>query len=155
MARVIVTVVLRACPAAVVVFVLGGGDRWTPGRWRPRVHGQRLRRAAGRRLLFFAFAGYARIATLGEEVRDPARTIPRAIPLALGITLGCTPSSRWCCSRARAAAAWPRARRSAGRGRSGRGLGLAGPASVRARWRTRVAAGTVAGRRADDAGDGP
>lgn len=41
--------------------------------------------AAG--LLFFAFAGYARIATLGEEVRDPARTIPQAIPIALGITL--------------------------------------------------------------------
>ncbi|MEV0715461.1 APC family permease [Asanoa sp. NPDC050611] len=41
--------------------------------------------AAG--LLFFAFAGYARIATLGEEVRDPARTIPRAIPLALSIVL--------------------------------------------------------------------
>lgn len=41
--------------------------------------------AAG--LLFFAFAGYARIATLGEEVKDPSRTIPRAIPLALGITL--------------------------------------------------------------------
>jgi basic amino acid/polyamine antiporter, APA family len=38
-------------------------------------------------LLFFAFAGYARIATLGEEVRDPARTIPRAIPVALGIAL--------------------------------------------------------------------
>lgn len=38
-------------------------------------------------LLFFAFAGYARIATLGEEVRDPARTLVRAIPLALGITL--------------------------------------------------------------------
>jgi APA family basic amino acid/polyamine antiporter len=37
--------------------------------------------------LFFAFAGYARIATLGEEVRDPARTIPRAIPIALGIAL--------------------------------------------------------------------
>jgi hypothetical protein len=32
-----------------------------------------------------AFAGYARIATLGEEVREPARIIPRAIPLALGI----------------------------------------------------------------------
>lgn len=30
-------------------------------------------------LLFFAFAGYARIATLGEEVRDPKRNIPRAI----------------------------------------------------------------------------
>lgn len=41
--------------------------------------------AAG--LLFFAFAGYARIATLGEEVRDPERTIPRAIVLALSIVL--------------------------------------------------------------------
>jgi APA family basic amino acid/polyamine antiporter len=38
-------------------------------------------------LMFFAFAGYARIATMGEEVRDPARTIPRAILLALGITV--------------------------------------------------------------------
>lgn len=37
--------------------------------------------AAG--LMFFAFAGYARIATLGEEVRDPAKTIPRAILAAL------------------------------------------------------------------------
>ncbi len=38
-------------------------------------------------LLFFAFAGYARVATLGEEVRDPARVIPRAIVLALGIAV--------------------------------------------------------------------
>lgn len=37
--------------------------------------------AAG--LMFFAFAGYARIATLGEEVKDPARAIPRAILAAL------------------------------------------------------------------------
>lgn len=36
-------------------------------------------------LLFFAFAGYARIATLGEEVREPERTIPRAIVIALSI----------------------------------------------------------------------
>jgi APA family basic amino acid/polyamine antiporter len=39
--------------------------------------------AAG--LMFFAFAGYARIATLGEEVKDPARTIPRAILSALAV----------------------------------------------------------------------
>ncbi|GGI09005.1 APC family permease [Egicoccus halophilus] len=38
-------------------------------------------------LLFFAFAGYARLATLGEEVRDPTVTIPKAIPLALGIVV--------------------------------------------------------------------
>ena len=41
--------------------------------------------AAG--LLFFAFAGYARIATMGEEVRDPRRTIPRAILIAMFITV--------------------------------------------------------------------
>ncbi|QSB07096.1 APC family permease [Natronoglycomyces albus] len=41
--------------------------------------------AAG--LLFFAFAGYARIATLAEEVRDPQRTLRRAIGISLGITL--------------------------------------------------------------------
>ncbi|MFD4420667.1 APC family permease [Agromyces sp. NPDC058484] len=38
-------------------------------------------------LLFFAFAGYARIATLGEEVRHPARTIPRAIILAFVVVV--------------------------------------------------------------------
>ncbi len=41
--------------------------------------------AAG--LLFFAFAGYARIATMGEEVRDPARTIPRAITIAFVVAV--------------------------------------------------------------------
>ncbi|PUA83061.1 amino acid permease [Nocardioides currus] len=40
--------------------------------------------AAG--LLFFAFAGYARIATLAEEVRRPEQ-ISRAILVALGVTL--------------------------------------------------------------------
>ncbi|WP_442545679.1 APC family permease [Arthrobacter sp. KN11-1C] len=38
-------------------------------------------------LLFFAFAGYARIATMGEEVRDPRRAIPRAIGIALGVAV--------------------------------------------------------------------
>ncbi|GAB3473064.1 APC family permease [Nocardiopsis coralliicola] len=41
--------------------------------------------AAG--MLFFAFAGYARIATLAGEVRDPARTLPRATMIALGAVL--------------------------------------------------------------------
>lgn len=38
-------------------------------------------------LMFFAFAGYARIATLGEEVREPSRTIPRAIGIAFAIVI--------------------------------------------------------------------
>ncbi|MCV7345127.1 transporter [Mycolicibacterium rhodesiae] len=82
--RVIVAVVL-AVLAAVVVIVAGSGrgdvDQLRLG------HGTVLGVLQAAGLLFFAFAGYARIATLGEEVRDPARTIPRAIPLALGLTL--------------------------------------------------------------------
>ncbi len=38
-------------------------------------------------LLFFAFAGFARIATMGEEVKDPQRIIPKAILPALGLAL--------------------------------------------------------------------
>ncbi|HSI68646.1 MAG TPA: APC family permease, partial [Gillisia sp.] len=35
-------------------------------------------------LLFFAFTGYARIATLAEEVKDPEQTIPRAVIITIG-----------------------------------------------------------------------
>ena len=37
-------------------------------------------------LMFVAFTGYGRIATLGEEVQDPARTIPRAIIATLVVS---------------------------------------------------------------------
>ena len=37
-------------------------------------------------LMFVAFAGYGRLATLGEEVRDPARTIPDAVFITVGAT---------------------------------------------------------------------
>ncbi len=42
---------------------------------------------SGAGLVFFAFAGYARIATLAGEVRDPGRVLRRAIMLALGVAL--------------------------------------------------------------------
>jgi APA family basic amino acid/polyamine antiporter len=83
--RAIVALVL-AVLAAVVVVVLGfGGLDASRLAFGDDVSVRGVLQAAG--LLFFAFAGYARIATLGEEVRDPARTIPRAIPIALGIAL--------------------------------------------------------------------
>lgn len=37
-------------------------------------------------LMFVAFTGYGRIATLGEEVKNPRRTIPRAILATLGVS---------------------------------------------------------------------
>lgn len=39
-------------------------------------------------LIFFAFAGYARVATLGDEVRDPKKNIPKAIVISLSAVLG-------------------------------------------------------------------
>jgi len=84
--RVVVGVVLAALAAAVAGMLFGGradlGNLGSPGSG-PGWYG--VLQAGG--LLFFAFAGYARLATLGEEVVDPARTIPRAVPLALGIAL--------------------------------------------------------------------
>ena len=41
----------------------------------------------GAALMFFAFAGYARVATLGSEVKNPKRNIPRAIAISLGAVL--------------------------------------------------------------------
>lgn len=38
-------------------------------------------------LMFVAYTGYGRIATLGEEVREPARTIPRAIIVTLLLSM--------------------------------------------------------------------
>ncbi len=39
-------------------------------------------------LVFIAFAGYARIATMTEEIRDPRRTIPRAVIITIAIVCG-------------------------------------------------------------------
>lgn len=83
--RVLVVLVLGALGTTVAAVWLGGGTD-VARLWplaAPSAGG--VLQAAG--LLFFAFAGYARIATLGEEVVDPRRVIPRAIPLALGVTL--------------------------------------------------------------------
>ena len=87
LARVLVTLTLIALAALVLgILVFGNPDTGNLDGWSGEggpVYG--TLQSAG--LLFFAFAGYARIATMGEEVRDPTVTIPKAIPLALGITV--------------------------------------------------------------------
>jgi APA family basic amino acid/polyamine antiporter len=87
LARALVVVSIAALLVAVCAIAVHGGEGAGEGGFSSFGHGgvYGVLQAAG--LLFFAFAGYARIATLGEEVRDPERTIPRAIPLALGITV--------------------------------------------------------------------
>jgi amino acid transporter len=83
--RLIVTVVLAVLAAVVASVVVAGAVPSERLAIPASASMTGVLQAAG--LLFFAFAGYARIATLGEEVRDPARTIPRAIPMALGVAL--------------------------------------------------------------------
>ena len=83
--RAVVAVVLAVLAAVITACLTSGAaDAARLGHPGDTTAGGVLQ-AAG--LLFFAFAGYARIATLGEEIRDPARTIPRAIGLALAIAL--------------------------------------------------------------------
>ncbi|GAA1592028.1 APC family permease [Kribbella sancticallisti] len=72
--------------ATVVVLLLVSPDTDPITKWTATTSPYGVLQAAG--LLFFAFAGYARIATMGEEVRDPARAIPRAILIALFIAVG-------------------------------------------------------------------
>jgi APA family basic amino acid/polyamine antiporter len=87
LARILVACTLVAL-AVVVVGIVIGGERLSnlsgSGAWSSATAYGVLQSAG---LLFFAFAGYARIATMGEEVRDPARTIPKAIIVALGIAV--------------------------------------------------------------------
>ncbi len=80
--RIIVVIVLAVLAYVVVVTLLAPqlptADAGAPiGPVGP----YQVLQSAG--LLFFAFAGYARIATMGEEVIEPRRTIPRAIVIAL------------------------------------------------------------------------
>jgi APA family basic amino acid/polyamine antiporter len=83
---VIVTVTL----AALAAFVIAGAPTAIAGaaHLRGAVLGAGARELLhATALVFVAFTGYGRIATLGEEVREPARTIPRAIVIALLATL--------------------------------------------------------------------
>jgi APA family basic amino acid/polyamine antiporter len=68
---------------SLLLFVGVGANSFRASNLRPFMpHGWTgvLRSAA---LLFFAYTGYARIATLGEEVKDPRSTIPRAIEITI------------------------------------------------------------------------
>jgi APA family basic amino acid/polyamine antiporter len=85
LAKIIVALVL-ATLALVVTASLGGATGESVESWNLLVGGwYGVLQSAG--LLFFAFAGYARIATMGEEVREPERTIPRAILTSLTVVV--------------------------------------------------------------------
>jgi APA family basic amino acid/polyamine antiporter len=85
--RILVALVLAVLAVVVAASLVGSAaDAGNLSGWANPAGGwYGVLQSAG--LLFFAFAGYARIATMGEEVRDPQRTIPRAITIALAIAV--------------------------------------------------------------------
>jgi basic amino acid/polyamine antiporter, APA family len=83
-----VNAVLVAVVIAVVLLVVGVGLVNLPDAApAPAPPATPVAVVAAAGLLFVAFAGYARIAVLGEEVRDPARTIPLAMAASFAIVL--------------------------------------------------------------------
>lgn len=83
--RLVVALVLVVLAALVAALLISPPGRFVDPSLGEAVAPLGVLQSAG--FLFFAFAGYARIATLGEEVRDPERTIPRAVVVALSIVL--------------------------------------------------------------------
>lgn len=69
---------------SLLYFVLAGARSFEPANLSPFMPAGWNGTLEAAALLFFAYTGYARIATLGEEVRDPERTIPRAVILTIG-----------------------------------------------------------------------
>jgi len=88
-ARINAVIVLITLIALVIFIVLGARQTVMAGMLDANeiltTPVQRILEATA--LMFVAYTGYGRIATLGEEVRDPARTIPRAIIVTLLVSM--------------------------------------------------------------------
>ena len=83
------TLIVGAVLLSLIAFVVFGAPAISanPQNWQPALEGENLKNLLpATALMFVAFTGYGRIATLGEEVTEPRRTIPRAIIATLVTT---------------------------------------------------------------------
>jgi APA family basic amino acid/polyamine antiporter len=79
--------ILVSAKVLILLFFIGFGFFYVTGsNFVPFAPNGSLGVLQGSALIFFAYAGFARITLLAEEVKDPSRTIPRSILLALGIS---------------------------------------------------------------------
>lgn len=72
---------------SLLYFVLGGFSSVQVSNYTPFAPYGFKGIAESAAILFFAFTGYARIATLAEEVREPRKTIPRAIIITIAVAI--------------------------------------------------------------------
>lgn len=86
------TAIVSITLLALTVFVLAGLSSVERSNFAPLFPARGQDGLAGllqaTALMFVAYTGYGRIATLGEEVREPRRTIPRAIIVTLLVSMG-------------------------------------------------------------------
>ena len=87
LARCVVTAVLALTLVFVVIMVLDPPVTADSPPPAPPDSGGVLGLLEAAGFLFFAFAGFARLAPFGDRVRDHRRTIPRAIAISLGTVL--------------------------------------------------------------------
>ena len=83
------TLVVSVTLAALGAFVIAGAPRAFDGfadEWSAAPKPSLRQMLEATALMFVAYTGYGRVATLGEEVRDPVRTIPRAIIATLVVS---------------------------------------------------------------------
>jgi len=67
-------------------FVAYGLGFFSTGNFTPPAPSGIMGIMSGAALIFFAYAGFARVTIMAEEVKEPEKTIPRSIYLALGIS---------------------------------------------------------------------
>lgn len=80
------TALVSLTMAAILWFAIQGvtGSEFTGGPADTNAEGGGILAAVA--FLFVAYTGYGRIATLGEEVKEPSRIIPRAVVITLAIS---------------------------------------------------------------------
>jgi APA family basic amino acid/polyamine antiporter len=76
-------VVVAVAVGSLLVFAAVAAMSFDPANLRPFAPAGPGGVMQGAAIIFFAYTGYARVATLGEEVRDPRTTIPRAIVITI------------------------------------------------------------------------
>jgi basic amino acid/polyamine antiporter, APA family len=77
-------VIVSVSLGSLLLFIGSGVPAFDAENFRPFAPGGWASTLEAAAILFFAYTGYARIATLAEEVTDPKRTIPRAIMITIG-----------------------------------------------------------------------